>query len=284
MAAIFCQSSGHAIIGAKSLAEALKVAFNRFIRNTTERFSASSQGKIWQDFYINVYLGHYSDFLNRLSDSLQDNSKVLDFGCGDGKYLVQFCGRKSCYGVGADISAENLHKAIRNALSGRRRHQTDFVQTDVNHLPFREKAFDSCFIINVFHHVSDFLSMEQLYKAMKNGGMLLIIDSPGTNPFKFIVRKMARYVGDSILGYGQTFLFFTPATLKHAVSRAGFKVVKEDFKEYFFEYFGLLFLFLPLANFISRGTLLALHKIELKLGRFRFLNEFCTCVLLYCVK
>lgn len=206
-----------------------------------------------------------------MADDVPVNSRILDFGCGEGNYLLQFCGLKRYYGIGVDISKESLRKAIQSAKERKLRRQVDFVRANVNYLPFRDEAFDGSFVINVFHHVSGFLSVRQLYKSVKNGGCLLIIDSAGTNPFKFLVRKVARLVGTTMLGYGKT-VFFSPTTLKHAVSQAGFRIVKEDFKEFFLEYLALLFLFPPFANFISNKTLLALNRIEEKLGNLQFLN------------
>ena len=260
---------------------------NYFIRRSMERFLASSHGKMWHDF-LNAYLNHRSYVLHIFSDGLPINSKVLDFGCGEGEYLIQlvdYCiyAKKSCYGIGVDISSESLRKAVQNAIRSKFRHQIDFVLADVNYLPFKQETFDGALIMNVLHHLSNFVSIKQLHKIIKKNGTLLIIDLPSANPFKFLGRKIARYIDISVLGYGRSFLFFTPIRLKCAISMVGFKIIKEDHKDFFFRKLLILFLLPPFANFISNKTLMALYRIEEKIEKSGLLNELCSCILLYCI-
>eukprot|EP00494_Astrolonche_serrata_P016872 UN17047 len=39
---------------------------------------------------------------------IDKNSKVIDFGCGYGKPLLDVCKATGCEGVGIDLSAENV--------------------------------------------------------------------------------------------------------------------------------------------------------------------------------
>ena len=71
-----------------------------------------------------------------ISDCINENSMVLDLGCGNGELLKMLQDKKSCSGLGVDISQNNVIAAIQKGLS--------IIQGDIDKGlgEFSEKEFD----------------------------------------------------------------------------------------------------------------------------------------------
>ena len=71
-----------------------------------------------------------------ISDYINSHSKVLDLGCGSGELLKMLQDKKSCFGLGVDISQNNVIEAIQKGLS--------IIQGDIDKGldEFSEKEFD----------------------------------------------------------------------------------------------------------------------------------------------
>lgn len=81
------------------------------------------------------------DFL----DSIEKNSLLGDFGCGNGKYLKY---RKDIFTIGIDIS-DKLLEIIKNNII-----DSNLLQCNIsNNLPFRDNTFDNIISIAVIHHL-----------------------------------------------------------------------------------------------------------------------------------
>ncbi|MEI7541802.1 MAG: methionine biosynthesis protein MetW [bacterium] len=61
-----------------------------------------------------VYLKHtYEEIVNMI----EDNSRVLDLGCGDGELLELLYNRRNVYGLGVDINTDEVLKCIKRGVS-----------------------------------------------------------------------------------------------------------------------------------------------------------------------
>lgn len=93
--------------------------------------------------------------------ALSERSRVLDFGCGTGNYLVELHCRFSCRCFGVDPS------------SGMRRAATDKCpeltvrEGDHRSVPFEDGSFDLIYLTDVLHHVPD---LPQLFAELRDLG------------------------------------------------------------------------------------------------------------------
>ena len=104
--------------------------------------------------------------------------RVLDFGCGSGRWADKLSGFGDDY-VGVDISDEMV-EICRSRYPGKR-----FETMDQMSIPCPSDYFDLAFSIAVIHHNSiedqDSLFLE-LARVLKPGGMLFLLESVGLEP------------------------------------------------------------------------------------------------------
>ena len=65
------------------------------------------------DFSKNVIHPNYSEIVK----IIEENSKVLDLGCGDGTLLKRLIDEKNVKGTGVEINQENVIQTIKKGLS-----------------------------------------------------------------------------------------------------------------------------------------------------------------------
>ncbi len=78
------------------------------------------------------------------------NKRILDGGCGNGRYSLQ------CVLQGAEVVGIDLSAAVEDACQNLQGHpNASFVQADMFKLPFRPGIFDMAFSIGVLMHTGD---------------------------------------------------------------------------------------------------------------------------------
>jgi SAM-dependent methyltransferase len=113
---------------------------------------------------------------------------VLDLGCGTG-FHQRTLGRYAEYLIGADMSFGALVECKKHFCGG------DFVVCDINNLPFKENSLDCIWIAGVLHHVPDNLVnviTNNITRALKRGGILLIDEPNGWNPLNYLILKLSK--------------------------------------------------------------------------------------------
>lgn len=85
----------------------------------------------------------------RIASEVFPNATVLDAGCGDG-FLLEEIGKKTDNCVGVDISGVALRGAKK-----RLGENTRLVQAFLEHLPFKDDAFDVVVTAHALEHVRD---------------------------------------------------------------------------------------------------------------------------------
>lgn len=181
------------------------------------------------------------DRKNLLLQYITSGDKVLDLGCGNGRFSDAF---NNVDYIGVDNSKE----MIKIARAGHA--QADFQVADALNLPFPDNYFDKVFSFAVFHHIpSKELRAEFLKEAkriLKPQGLLLLTVW-NLNPLKMVLigekertKDLLKYqifkiFGRSKLDFGDFFVswrnivpryihFFTISGLKKMVENAGFKI------------------------------------------------------------
>ena len=114
--------------------------------------------------------------------------KVLDSGCGNGRYSYALKSLGASQVIGIDLSEKNILDA-KHRLSLRPLDGLSYQLANVSELPFEESSFDYVFSNGVLHH-TDVLDkgLEELLRVLKPGGkgFLMLINKPGGIHWDFI--------------------------------------------------------------------------------------------------
>ena len=150
---------------------------------------------------------------------------LLELGCGVG-FFTKVLAKNASHIMATDLSDEMLTVArmqledCRNVVV----QKTDCEKTD-----FPDGKFDSVFMANLIHVMENpSITLQESYRILKDGGLLLILDYTGYGMKKFEMMKMGiRYFrkwgkGGKPPAYFRSKL--SPDELRSLVESAGFKV------------------------------------------------------------
>jgi ubiquinone/menaquinone biosynthesis C-methylase UbiE len=106
-----------------------------------------------------------------LFDCLNPGNRVLDLGCGNGRFFPSFLKKEVEY-LGADPSLNLVNLAKEKYPQG------NFRVVSVDSLPFPDSFFDKVFSIAVLHHIPSLdlrlLFLEEIRRTLKEGGYLIL--------------------------------------------------------------------------------------------------------------
>lgn len=122
-------------------------------------------------FNVQYRIGRISCYL--------ENGNWLDFGCADGGYTAGLVSAGASSVTGVDVQPDRID-AARKAHPG-----IVFHLCDGERLLFSDCSFDGVFMNEVFEHVADEEStLEELYRILKPGGILIVISPNRGFPFE----------------------------------------------------------------------------------------------------
>jgi ubiquinone/menaquinone biosynthesis C-methylase UbiE len=102
---------------------------------------------------------------------LGPGKRLIDLGCGTGRWTIPLARRTGCEVVGVDSSREMLQKAREKDPEGR----VQWVEGDVERLRFEPGTFDCALMVLMLHHLEDHLATFRcVYRILRPGGVFLI--------------------------------------------------------------------------------------------------------------
>lgn len=116
------------------------------------------------------------DLLKRLGLNLNfiKNKKVLDIGCGSGRFTNAFGTLGAKLSVGVDLGSEGLRLAKLFAKNNKIKN-IKFYKSNVLKLPFKSNTFDFIFCKGVLHHTGDtYAGLLELKRVLKTGSKAFI--------------------------------------------------------------------------------------------------------------
>ena len=204
---------------AKFILEKTKKDYNLI----AEEFSATRR-EIWEE-------------LKFLFEDLKEGEKVLDLGCGNGRWYKVFKEKKVNY-FGIDNSEELIEIAKENFPDAK------FLVGDALNLPFPDNFFDKVYSIALLHHIpsEDFRIkvLEEAKRVLKSGGILILTCwkiHQWREIFALLKYTLLKLIGKSKLDFKDLFLpwgkkmlryyhFFTKRELENLLKKAGFEILE----------------------------------------------------------
>jgi ubiquinone/menaquinone biosynthesis C-methylase UbiE len=187
---------------------------------------------------------------------LAPGARVVDLGCGSGVFTAQL-ERAGYDSVGLDLSAK-LIEIGRRTYPG-----IEFVEGDIEHLPFPDASFDGVLLSGVVHHFPDpSPCAAEVHRVLRPGGRFVAFDPNRMNPFMWLYRDRTSPMY-SPLGVTEN----ERPVLAHEVAavfeRAGFDVSSHYLSGLAYRYVASsrVRLLLPIYNFID-ATVFGLRVME----------------------
>ena len=129
----------------------------------------------------------------RFLDLIRPGMRVLELGCNSGALTVAVA-RRGALAEGLDISADALdvareyYESIKTELSG----QASYAVADLNRAALPENTYDVIMVKGTLHHLSEADALlEQVYGALKPGGLLWVMDTFSRTPFRSVLAASA---------------------------------------------------------------------------------------------
>jgi ubiquinone/menaquinone biosynthesis C-methylase UbiE len=112
-------------------------------------------------------------------------ARVADLGCGSGVF-TDLLHRQGCTSVGLDLSPKLIEL-------GRRKYPgVEFIEGDVEHLPFPDASLDGVLLSGLVHHLPDpARCAAEVYRVLRPGGRFVAFDPNRMNPFMWLYRDRA---------------------------------------------------------------------------------------------
>ena len=157
------------------------------IENPKQHSSMDIWEKVWDENTINGQLlnlqkDEYFEHVTNLAKNIPKKGRILEAGCGLGRWIF-YLNELGFYTIGIDTAKTAIKRAHKYAK--KKRKNIDLVVADVEHLPFRDHAFDLILSLGVIEHFvkgnRDHIIKES-YRCLNQKGMLFL-----TTPNKFLI-------------------------------------------------------------------------------------------------
>lgn len=170
-------------------------------------YTAFSREFFWNSYNWQAAIGLYH------SGIIKTGGNILDIGCGPGWItflLKERCPVATCSGV--DLSAEMIERA-RDLAQERGYEDIHFAVSDVQHLPFKNNAFDLVMSSSSFRLWGNIeAGLREAYRVLRPGGLLFISDIGGD-----ISQEQRQMILETVPR--ENYVFMAPA-LETALTRA----------------------------------------------------------------
>ena len=150
-------------------------------------------------------------------------SKVLDFGCGNGTTATWLCKTQGCRVIGVDLSGVRIGNAVESLQEqpGEIQARLEFEKASATELPFPECTFSHIWSQATIYHVHEKeTALREAFRVLEPGGTLVFDDL--TKPRPDISENSRTYVYDRLL-FDTEFSF---ESYQAALRRLGFQVVE----------------------------------------------------------
>jgi len=169
--------------------------------SNSDRVTQQHYGALFGDLDLEHYIDEASGLLdarlarNGISKAALTGRKVLDAGCGSGRYSQALSSYGASEVVGVDFSPENIRNAV--AINSRyvKSESVSFELADIRKLPFPDDSFDVVFSNGVVHHLPDpSAGVTELLRVLKPGGWGFFKVMPNPGGLHWDLIELARLV------------------------------------------------------------------------------------------
>lgn len=152
------------------------------------------------------------------------NSTILDFGCGEGRYIEEFLKVNPYKIIGTDISSYAINRAKKNFPKGK-----FHVVSGDDRVPLNDKSVDFILAADVIEHIFDTPNfVSEMNRVLKKGGKIFI-STPYHGTIKNLIIALIGFE-ISFNPTAQHIRFFSKKSLTNLLKKYGFTIV--DYGQY----------------------------------------------------
>jgi ubiquinone/menaquinone biosynthesis C-methylase UbiE len=123
---------------------------------------------------------------------LKPGARIADLGCGSGVF-TDLLRQQGYEPVGLDISPKLI------ALGKAKYPEVEFLEGDVEHLPFPTASLDGILLSGLVHHLPDpTYCAAEVFRVLKPGGSFVAFDPNRMNPFMYLYRDRSSPLYSSV--------------------------------------------------------------------------------------
>ncbi len=199
----------------------------------------------------------------------EPGARVADLGCGSGVF-TDLLHRHGCRSIGLDLSPKLI------ALGRQKYPEVEFLEGDVEHLPFSDGSLDGVLLSGIVHHLPDpSRCAAEVFRALRPGGRFVAFDPNRMNPFMYLYRDRTSPFYSSV-GVTENERPVLAKEVAAVFGRAGFAVGTEFLSDLRYRYVASARVrwLLPIYNAIDRlafapGFMAPLRSFVLTFGEKR---------------
>lgn len=148
------------------------------------------------------------------------NSTILDFGCGDGRYIEEFIKINPYKIIGVDISEYAINKAKKKFPQAR-----FYVISGDDIMPLNASSIDFILAADVIEHIFDVTNfLTEMHRALKKGGKIFI-----STPYYGTIKNLVIALIGFDTAFNPTYAhirFFTKKSLTSLLKKNGFNILE----------------------------------------------------------
>jgi ubiquinone/menaquinone biosynthesis C-methylase UbiE len=128
----------------------------------------------------------YKYFVEEIENIIDDNSVVLDLGCGTGAFSISIADKcKKIYAI--DIVEDFVIATKKNITEYKKKNITTMFQNDEK-IPVQDSYFDVVLLVDVLHHVENIDEiLVEIKRVLKEEGSIIIFEPNKLNPLMFLM-------------------------------------------------------------------------------------------------
>ena len=200
----------------------------------------------------------YSEFIAPIYDKwyeiinslIKPGSNVLEIGAGTGTHT------KVILGTGADVTAQDISEISLKVLRKKLNYDMETIASNMESIPIKDCSFDFIVCCNVLSYGSPVMVNKEIYRLLKPGGSLLIMDSLNHNYIYRLNRRIHYYRGNR-----------TKSTLKRVPNFKRIHGFSKRFESSGCFYFGSYYwIVIPLKFLLGQRLAFSVNKIFEKIN------------------
>ena len=118
--------------------------------------------------------------------------RVLEYGCGEGRFALSLASEGAAAVEAIDISEVAIAAATRNA--GAENAVVTFRQMNAERLEYEDDAFDLICGRSILHHLDLERALTEISRTLRSGGRAVFLEPLGHNPILNLVRRLTPHL------------------------------------------------------------------------------------------